>query len=92
MKKKPNSRGGISGKVARRILVRAAAGDPFVVVPRHGVPSRCFGLAEYEKMQLQPPKHKPWEKRKSRQSEAPDPLGAVKGTLHSSLGRRDIYE
>jgi hypothetical protein len=78
--------------ISKKILDRCAQNKPVVVVPRNGKPSRCFGLEQYQKMQKQPLKHKPWERRKSRGENAPDPLGAVPGGVRSALSRREIYD
>ena len=78
--------------VARKIRQRAAANEPFVVVPKNGQPSRTYGLEEYLRMQKHPLHHKPWNARAAAKVAAPDPLRAVEGKPVSSLSREDIYE
>ncbi|MGA3068414.1 MAG: hypothetical protein ABSF29_16355 [Tepidisphaeraceae bacterium] len=82
----------IPNNVEKRILHRCAKNEAVVVVPRNGVPARCFGVEEYEKMRAQPLKHKPWKQRRAAAKEAPDPLGAMKLGVRSSARRQDIYE
>lgn len=77
--------------VARRIMERSMQNKPFVVVPNGGAPSRCYGLDEYLKMRDQPRKHEPWKQRRASRAQA-DPLGAIQGTVHSTLRRDDMYE
>jgi hypothetical protein len=79
-------------KIRKRILDRCARDEAVVVVPRNGVPSRCFGVEEYQKMREQPLKHQPWKQRQAARDETPDPLGAVNGKARSPLRREDMYE
>src|SRR5438445_9135834 len=85
--------GQIPPRVARRILQRAAQGEPaVVVVMRNGLPSRVFGLEDYLRMRDLPKQVKPWEHRTSK-SAPPDPLGATDlGVLVSPLTREQMYE
>jgi hypothetical protein len=78
-------------KVAKRILDRCSRGEPFVVVPRDGMPSKCYGLDEYEKMRSHPLKHEPWKRRRAAANRS-DPLGAIDGSVLSTIARKDIYE
>jgi hypothetical protein len=82
----------ISHGVARRIRERAAKNEPFVVVPKNGKVSRTFGLKEFQRMQKQPLRHKPWNSRAAAKRANPDPLQAVEGKPIHSLSREHIYE
>jgi hypothetical protein len=79
------------GKVRKRILDRCAKNEPVVVVPRNGMPSRCYGVEEYQKMQAHPHRHEPWKQRRAARAQA-DPLGAIEGTVLSTIRREEIYE
>lgn len=76
--------------VQQRIAERSAKGQVVVVVPRGGKPSRVYKLDSYLKMVEQPKKHKPWSYRKQASTKA-DPLGAVDGSVRSTMRRGDIY-
>jgi hypothetical protein len=76
--------------VQKRIVERSAKGQTLVVVPRKGKPSRVYKLDKYLKMMEQPKKHKPWSYRRQPATQA-DPLGAIDGSVRSTLRRRDIY-
>lgn len=76
--------------VQKRILKRCAGGQPVVVVPRNGQPSRVFSLESYLKAVETAGKVKPWNRRKKKT--ALDPLGAVPGRVLSSLRREEMYE
>ena len=78
-------------RVAKKIMERAARGEVVVVVSRGGKPSRVFGLEEYLKMRDLPRRVRPWSHRK-REEPAPDPLGAVEGTVLMPVVRANIYE
>ena len=78
------------GSVRRRIMKKSAVGKPFVVVPRNGTPSRVFDLEKYLSKREATRKAQPWTHRKK--AIACDPLGAVEGTVTTSLSRDEIYE
>lgn len=86
----PKNRVHMPRTVQRRIVEKSAKGKVAVVVPRNGKPSRVYEYEKYLKMKEQPKKHKPWSYRK-RVSAKVDPLGAVEGSVHSTMGREDIY-
>jgi len=78
--------------VARRILKRGAEGEKAVVVTfKAGKPSRVFRYREYENSVALAKQVKPWQHRKPR-APAPDPLGAVDGTVLLPITRENIYE
>ena len=58
---------------------------------KKGRPTRVFGIEEYQKMQAQPGRTRPWTRRRGA-SPARDPLGAVSGRVLGSLGRDEIYD
>jgi hypothetical protein len=91
MAKTASSRSAIPRAVADRIRKRCETGEPFVVVPKNGNPSRLFGLEEFRRMQELPRKVKPWEHRRSKPS-PPDPLGAVDARVLAPVRREDIYD
>jgi hypothetical protein len=77
--------------VARRIDRKCAQGEVAVVVPRKGQASRVYGLKEYLAMREVPRRHKIWRHRE-KGAAAPDPLGAVKGTVAKPIRREEMYE
>jgi len=76
-------------RVAERIA-RRGAGNRVVVVVFRNDSARVFGWDEYLKMKDLPRKVRPWARRARRG--APDPLGAVRGKVRSSLRRSEIYD
>ena len=86
----PKNRIHMPRSVQKRIVEKSAKGQVVVVVPREGKPSRVYKLDKYLKMMEQPKKHKPWSYRKQPATKA-DPLGAIDGSVRSSLRREDIY-
>lgn len=76
--------------VQKRILKRCSEGQPVVVVPRNGKPSRVFSLESYLKAVETASQVKPWTRRQRKATV--DPLGAVPGRVVSSLRREQMYE
>jgi hypothetical protein len=77
-------------RVAERIASRGAGNRVVVVVFRNDRSARVFGWDEYLKMKDLPRKVRPWARRARRG--VPDPLGAVRGKVRSSLRRSEIYD
>ena len=76
--------------VSKRIADRLKRNKAVVVIANNkGKASRVFGLEEYLEKSKLAKSVQPWKYRK--QTEAPDPLGAVEGRILSSLSREEIY-